>query len=286
MLEASISALTPTEQSEEFYRNFYNRYNFIQVNDVMLRMIADSSENYDLVLEKLEGYNSDQQDLSVYSIAAGIMNPSLMRRRKENRGISTELFRNLLDRNISPLEWYINAAEFLMLYSVCEQSMKDYILSVYVPKNHIKEDNIIDKLFDALTQSNLRDEFLKELAASSSEVLKSQNELKAAWMYYTVMRHTLVHSGGFITDKIRQKIVDVKEHNSAPIENIYKSMMIELAAFDCVDFFESAFLNGIVDISRAHLNFFRNMTVMVIESIERAIHPDEYAIKDFDPYKL
>ena len=285
MLEASISALIPTEQSEEFYRNFYNRYNFIQVNDVMLRMIADSSENYDLVLEKLEGYNSDQQDLSVYSIAAGIMNPSLMRRRKENRGISTELFRNLLDRNISPLEWYINALEFLMLYSVCEQSMKEYILSVYEPKT-IKEDNIIDRLFDALTKSELRDTFLKELADSSSAILKSQNELKAVWLYYTEVRHTLAHSGGFITNRVRKKIADVKKNNYAPFRSIYEAMMIELGVFSQNYILSIVFKGKIINLSSQHLNFFRNMTVMVIESIERAIHPDEYAIKDFDPYKL
>ena len=173
-----------------------------------------------------------------------------------------------------------------MLYSVCEQSMKEYILSVYEPKKLIKEDNIIDKLFEALTQKGLRKAFLKELEESSSGVLKSQNELKAAWQYYTVIRHTLAHSGGFITSKIRQKIADVKKNNAAPFKNMCKAMFIELKVPSLNYVLSIAFKGGIVRLFAEHLNFFRNMTVMIMESIERAIHPDEYAIKNFDPYKL
>lgn len=285
MLEASISALIPTEGSEEFYRNFYNRYNFVQVNDILLRMLTDNVElSADVMLGVLEGFNEDQQDLAVYSLGAGIMNPALMRRRKENRGISTELFVELRKMDISPLEWYMNAFEFLMLYSVCEQSIKEYILSVH-EVNGIQESNIIEKLFEALGQ-NLSHKFLEELSESSSEVLKSKDEVNAAWRYYTVVRHGLVHSGGFITRRLKKSYVEVKARNARALRDIFEAMFWELDGERMHSSLGIVFRGKIVNLSSKHLNFFRNMTVMILESIERAIHPDEYALENFNPLKL
>lgn len=52
------------------------------------------------------------------------------------------------------------------------------------------------------------------------------------------------------------------------------------------NFFTNPFKDTLVTISEKHLSFFRNMAILTVESLERAIHPDEYMTSDFDPYKL
>ena len=52
------------------------------------------------------------------------------------------------------------------------------------------------------------------------------------------------------------------------------------------DFFTSPFDGTVISITDKHLNFFRNMVILIVESLERAIHPNEYEISGFNPYQL
>lgn len=290
MLEATFSPLIPTDNSEEFYKNFYYQYSFIQINDIFIGsmigcLLPDDEKS---LLETLSNYNEDQKKAAVFNIAAGIMNYALIKRTKENRGISTDLFNSLNLKNIKPLNWYKKVIEFLMIYASCEQSIKEYLISKGNKSASIKEDNIIKKLFNELQTSNLRNNFIKELSEGSAEVIKSQNELISAWHYYTIIRHSLVHAGGRMTERIKNKMTETKINNKTEFESISSHMILELDSWEDEDdnFFINPFLNDVVTISDEHLNFFRNMAILIIESLERAIHPNEYEINDFDPYKL
>ena len=73
--------------------------------------------------------------------------------------------------------------------------------------------------------------------------------------------------------------------NRKELESINSAMFIELIELE-ENFFTSPFNGTVISITDKHLNFFRNMCILIIESLERAIHPSEYEISDFDPYKF
>lgn len=286
MLEATFSPLIPTDISENFYINFYNQFSFIQINDIFLTYMMENvtdEDNFKL-LDILNAYNDDQNIMAVYSISSGIMNESLMRRTQEKRGISTELFNRLGLKKIDPLDWYKKSLEFLMIYAICEQAIKEFLVSKGKQRCMIKENNILNTLFETLRDNCLRDNFIKELKDGSSSIIKSQNELISAWKYYTLFRHSLAHSGGMATDTIKENFAEMIIKNKKELESICNSIYIELS--EDKDFFVSPFNNEVILITDSHLNFFRNMAILIIESLERAIHPNEYEIKNFDPYKI
>ena len=285
MLEVTFSPLVPTDASESFYAKFYNQFCFIQVNDVFLRLLKEhlAEEEKDELLNTLNNAHEDIDVAVAFSLGAGIMNEGLMRKRKENRGISIELFNCLKLENLDPLDWHIKAFEFLMVYAICEQAVKEYLVSKGNNSRKIKEDTLLYTLFDELGTSNLKDNFIKEIKKGSSSIITSQNELISAWRYYTLFRHTLAHAGGRTTEIMKAKMEEVISKNSKELESISNAMFIE-----CPEeiFFKSPFENTVISITDKHLNFFRNMAILIVESLERAINPNEYEISDFNPYKL
>jgi hypothetical protein len=285
MLEATFSPLVPTTESENFYVEFYNQFCFIQVNDAFMMRMKEylTEEDIGELLNTLNNFHEDQNFAAVWSLGAGIMNEALMRRRMEKRGVSIQLFNSLKSEDIDPLDWYEKAFEFLMIYATCEQAIKEYLVSKGKISTEIKEDKVLYNLFSELEQSGLRDNFIKELKNGSSSVIRSQNELISAWRYYTLFRHTLVHAGGKTTDKMKSKMKEVIDKNRQELESINEAMFIELSGDD---FFISPFDKSVIFITDKHLNFFRNMAILIVESLERAIHPNEYEISDFNPYKF
>ena len=171
-----------------------------------------------------------------------------------------------------------------MLFRSCEQAIKEYLVSKGKISTEIKEDKLLINLFNELENSDIRNNFIKELRNGSSSVLTSQNELLYVWRYYTLFRHTLAHAGGRTTDRMKVKMGEVIEKNRKELESINNAMFMELLDED--DFFTSPFDGTVISITDRHLNFFRNMAILIVESLERAIHPSEYEISDFDPYKL
>lgn len=287
MLEATFSPLVPIDESQDFYIKFYHQYSFIQVNDIFINYMKQHLREDDIenLLYNLDGFNEDQSIAAAYSLASGIMNPALMRARKENRGLSTEIFNSLKSEKIDPLDWYAKAFEFLMVYATCEQAIKEYLVSKDVSSDSIKENTILNRLFDELKNNSLNNRFIQELSNGSANVLKSQNELISAWQYYTQLRHSLVHSGGRTTKKAKEKMENLIFKNKKEFNNISASMFWEISLEDD-NFFTTPFESMIVTISDKHLNFFRNLAVLIVESIERTIHPHKYETSDFDPYKL
>lgn len=213
MLEATFSPLIPTASSENFYIEFYNQYSVIQVNDTLIMWMKENLTDSDRknLIDTLSNFNEDRNIAAVYSLGAGIMNPALMRARKENRGISVELYNSLNSENVDPLDWYEKAFELLMVYATCEQAIREYLVLNGKPNHSIKEDNLLSTLFDELRTNNLRKIFIKEVSSGSSKIINSQNELISAWRYYTVFRHALAHAGGKNTNKIKCKMDEVIE---------------------------------------------------------------------------
>lgn len=285
MLEATFSPLIPTEESEDFYKNFYNQYCFIQINDILIMYLQENlnERNIDFFINELDKYNNDIKTANIYRIASGIFDPALLVKNKENRGISISLFEDLKKENIDPLDWYIKSFEFLMIYATCEQAIKEFLVSRNVSYDHIKENTIINCLFNILIQNNLKNLFIKEINNTSNGIISSQNQLILAWKYFTQIRHVLVHTSGRPTDRIKNNMKNLLNENKKEFGDIEANLILE---WDDDDFFSFPFNSKIYYITRYHFNFFRNMAILIVESLERTIHPNEYKIENFDLYKL
>lgn len=264
MLENTFSPLIPTDESESFYIQFYHQYCYIQINRIFNSHMRSALTERDTValIEILENYHEDQNYAAIFSVGTGIMNPALMRRRKEKRGISTGVFTSLHLENKDPVGWYGKVAEFLMLYAICEQALKDFlVLKCNIDSNKIREDNIINKLFDELQTRQVQKTFLLELSEGSSEVITSQNELNAVWHYYTKVRHALSHAGGRSTERVRTALEDTLCKNRVELDRVQNSLYIEWSTEDD-KFFVNLLEGNLVTIPDQHLSFFRNLVVL------------------------
>lgn len=105
-------------------------------------------------------------------------------------------------------------------------------------------------------------------------------------MYYTVFRHCLMHSGGRCTKRIKDKMDNVISNNCKALNDIEGRLLPELVDKYVEGFFVNLLNGTILDISEKYLDFFRNIVVSIMESVERAVHPEEFKLMDFDPYKL
>lgn len=287
MLEATFSPLIPSENSNEFFIEFYNCHSFLQINDLLFSALSDKVTVKEIanLLECLENYSEDQTVSSIHTLGMGIINPSLMRRTKEKRGISVESFHELTSDNISPLEWYQKSHEFLMLYANCEQAMKAYLVANKEDSASVKESNILNLICKTLNKHALNKEFFLEISDATSGIFSNKNQLEAVWIYFTLFRHSLAHSGGRNTDKIKNTMDKTLEKHKIIFNSINSDLFIELPIeFD--KFFFNPFEKTFITIPHIHLNFFRNMTLAIVESLERTINPAPYKIEDFDPYKL
>lgn len=290
MLEATFSPLIPTENSEGFYIDYYNLYSFIQINDIIISHAKDSMPDNMLnyLYSALNRFNEDHKMASMLERACGIMNEATNRRRIENRGLSTEWIEKLKAKKINPLAWYQKAFEFVMIYAACEQAVKEFINLKRITDN-IKSEaevNLIDLLIKTLSENKLFDCFLEEMKDATASIIDSGNQLDSLWRFYTIYRHAIAHAGGKNTAKIKEKMDSVIVKNKHSLDTVRKNMNYEIGLDYDDEFFISPFIDEIIDISDKHINFFRNMSLFIVESLERTLHPDEYKIDEFNPYKM
>lgn len=290
MLEATFSPLIPTDNSEGFYIDYYNLYSFIQVNDIIISYAKDSMPvnmlNY--LYSALNSFDEDHKMASMFEKACGIMNEATNRRRVENRGLSTEWIERLKAKKINPLDWYQKAFEFIMIYAACEQAIREFInLKGNINDNKSEaEVNLIDILLKVLSQNKIKDRFITEMKDATASIIDSGKQLDSLWRFYTIYRHAIAHAGGKNTAKIKEKMESVIDNNKDSLDAVRERMIYEIGLDFDNEFFVSPFIDEIIDISDKHLNYFRNMSLFIVESLERSLHPDDYKLKAFDPYKI
>ena len=131
MMIPTFSPLKPNEKCKDFYEAFYKQYSMIQINDIIMNELLDSlgDEERKLLVDNLILDGFEIQRNAVYSIGMGIYDPSLQMSSHEERGLDISLFSDLNNMKVDPLKWYLQANEFMQLYAVCEQTIKDFLSS-------------------------------------------------------------------------------------------------------------------------------------------------------------
>lgn len=278
----TFSLLKPNDRCKDFYKTFYKHYSMIQINDIIMNELLDSLEDEErkLLVDNLVLDGFEIQRSAAYSLAMGIYDPSLQLRSHEERGLDITLFRDLNNLKIDPLKWYLQANEFMQLYAVCEQTIKDFLASCDFDMAKFKERKMMMQFFDILREKDIVDDYIKIISRSTNEILAKENEIKFVWSYYTEIRNVYMHAGGRLTKRFTNNMGKLLQDNAYEISCIMnsKSMIMELLTFydeeDDADFFNNP-VGDIFECKSQHMNFFRNYVIIMIESLNVALSNKE-----------
>lgn len=269
MLESSFSIRKPEETSSDFYKRFYESYSLLQMNDIIINSLKDaiSESDKEELLQNLDTNGEEVKYSSVCFLAMGINNPSMELRAKENRGIDTSLMETLKGKGIDSIDWYIRSNEYVQLYAICEQAIKDYLLINGVDIASIREATIINKLFEKLG-SNKKD-FLDYTKKYSNEIMKKEDYIRKMWNYFTEIRHLYMHAGGRITYRFKENMSKLEGNIGKTIEEVEKDMFLEKEVFDIDKLFNFSFEDmSIFEIDSHYLSFFRSFVIILVEGLE------------------
>lgn len=278
----TFSLLKPNDKCKDFYKAFYKQYSMIQINDIIMNELLDSLKDGErkLLVDNLVLDGFEMQRSAVYSLGMGLYDPSLQLRSHEERGLDITLFRDLNNLKIDPLKWYLQANEFMQLYAVCEQTIKDFLASCDFDMAKFKERKMMMQFFDILRAKDIVDDYIKIVSQSTNGILTKENEIKFVWSYYTEIRNVYMHAGGRLTERFRNNMAKLLQDNTHEISCIMnsESMIMELVTFydeeDDADFFYNP-VGDIFQCKSQHMNFFRNYIIIIIESLNIALSNKE-----------
>lgn len=278
MMVPTFSLLKPNNECKDFYKAFYKQYSMIQINDIIMNELLDSLEDGErkLLVDNLVLDGFEMQRSAVYSLGMGLYDPSLQLRSHEERGLDITLFRDLNNLKIDPLKWYLQANEFMQLYAVCEQTIKDFLASCDFNMARFKERKMMMQFFDILREEDIVDDYIKIISRSTNGILTKENEIKFVWSYYTEIRNVYMHAGGRLTERFKNNMGKLLQNNAHEISCIMnsKSMIMELVTFygeeDDAEFFYNP-VGDIFECKSQHMNFFRNYVIIIIESLNIAL---------------
>ena len=221
MLYNLLSLRIPLSDSPDFYRSFYSQYNLLQINDIIIRELLGRCGANEL--EQIESWiSTDGEDFSNAEellFILGLRDGALELRKQDNRGLDFSAFRELQRTSLNPVLWYTITNEFLSLYGLFEQALKDFLLLCGEDAGKSKERSLIPHFFNALGEN--RKTFLAILGQNTSGILETQNELTVVWQYFTEQRNAFAHAGGHITPRFRENM-----------ERLGKTIGPELAAIE------------------------------------------------------
>ncbi|WP_297993207.1 hypothetical protein [uncultured Clostridium sp.] len=269
MVESSFSIRKPEETSRNFYKRFYESYSLLQINDIIINNLKDaiSKRDKEELLRNLDTDGEEVKFSNVCFLGMGIRNPSMELRAKENRGIDKSLMETLKGKGIDSIDWYIRSNEYVQLYAICEQAIKDYLVINGVDIASIREGTIINKLFEKLGSD--KKDFLDYTKTYSNEIMRKEDYIRKMWKYFTEIRHLYMHAGGRITDRFKENMNKLKSDIGKTIEEVEKEMFLEKEVFDIDKLFNFSFEDmSIFEIDSHFLSFFRSFVIILVEGLE------------------
>lgn len=272
MMGGTFNIRKPKSNSCEFYKTFYRCYSLMQINDIIMNELLSriSEEEYDSLIECVIQDGFDMDRASAYMFAMGVRDGSLEKRKKEDRGLDTSLFKELGNNDIEPLQWYLQINEFMQLYALCEQGCKDFLNESGFDISKVKEKSIIYDVFKIIQNQQKYDRFIKSIADSTNLIFDEQNKILFVWLYFTEIRNSFMHANGRITERFKKRIDEFLNKWSTELNSIMddQSMFMSCAMHDLEDDFFKVTDSGFIDLGNIRLNFFRNFITILLEALD------------------
>lgn len=270
MTYETYSIRIPVEGSLKVYEKFMLQYSLVEANRILLGMVEENLTNCDInvFFEKLHGsFFNEYEELKVHHHEMGFQ--ANFPQASESRGLCLDrIFSDLAnpDSGVTQsniLESFINIYEFVQIYAVFEDAVKQAYLLCKLDSscpNNIKEKSIIKDLKSFLDNKNCKDKFLEQIQKRS--LLKTMDDIQNIWMYYTNIRHLYVHSAGIVTDKWKSNYKKLYGNLTSFIKNC-NFLDIE-GAFKEPDQIKTS---KMLYLENKAVNFFRNYIVAIMESL-------------------
>lgn len=268
----SIQMEKPKQDSPDYYLSFYNMYNLLQINDAIIFGVFDEAveRNQMTTEELLNMANPDNYavELINYFPILGVRPPeNIIEMCNEDRGIDTSFAYELQKNHVDPFKWFRNTNEFVQLYAIFEQAIKEFL-----ELDHINEKDVIEKLIERLSADTLTDNFLRILHFKTFGIIETDTEMKAVWNFYTKVRHCISHSGGRITKKVIDSFNEIKSKYKDTIQLIenrdWLRQFFLLSESDDYTLFKCNYSIGdMLYLDQKSLNFFRMFCVFTIETL-------------------
>lgn len=273
----SIQMEKPRQDSPDYYLSFYNMYNLLQINDAIIFGVFDEAVEMNRITteELLSKTNPDNYALELmgYFPVLGVRPPeNIIEMCSEDRGIDTSFAHELQENHVDPFKWFRNTNEFVQLYAIFEQAIKEFL-----GLDRINEKDVIEKLIEHLNVDTLTDDFLKLLNFKTFGLIETDTEMKAVWNFYTKVRHCISHSGGRITKKVIDSFNEIKSKYKDTlllIENRdWLRQFFLLSENNDYTLFKCSYSAGdMLYLDQKSLNFFRMFCVFIVETLNK-LHP-------------
>lgn len=270
----SIQMEKPKQDSPDYYLSFYNMYNLLQINDAIIFGVFDEAvEMNQISTEKLlSRTNPDNYafELIEYFPVLGVRPPeNIIAMCNEDRGIDTSFAYELQGNHVDPFKWFRNTNEFVQLYAIFEQAIKEFL-----EFDRINERDVIEKLIERLNADTLCDDFLRILNFKTFSLIETDTEIKAVWSFYTKVRHCIAHSGGRITKKVIDSFNEIKSKYKDTIQLIenrdWLRQFFLLSESDDYTLFKCSYSIGdMLYLDQKSLNFFRMFCVFIVETLNK-----------------
>lgn len=268
----SIQMEKPAENSRDYYLSFYNMYNLLQINDaIIFGVFNEAVKAHHLTTQDLLNMaNPDNYAIQLcdYFLMIGVSVPeTIIEMCKENRGTDVSFANELQKNNRNPFEWFRNINEFVQLYAIFEQAIKEFL-----GNTRIDEKDVIKKLIACLDDNSQTDTFFDKFNFKTFGLIENADEMKAIWVFYTKIRNCVSHSGGRITKKVIDGFNEIKSRYRQTLDSIeqreYLSDLFLLDTEDNYTLFKCNYLIGdILDLDEYSLNFFRMFCVFSVETL-------------------
>ncbi|EOU1942091.1 TM1812 family CRISPR-associated protein [Clostridium perfringens] len=273
MLSALVSIKKPSDNSNDFYRCFYNCYNMLQVSDFVLRECYSKCSNRDDLIKQItEGCNGNEyKDARIFTMCMGLNLKGLEERDNEVRGFENFFIDELIKQKEDPIEWYLKVNEFILLYAYTDQGLKSFLR--YKGKDKLfRENQLMRFVCDVLKETNIKEDFLKKINLLSNSVISDEDTLIKVWDYFTKIRNLFMHSGGFITEKFVCDLKELKLPIGKKLMNIDTGLdLIWNSSESSGDEFLFKFSlepQKLFIITENFINFFRNFVLIILESLD------------------
>lgn len=273
----SIQMEKPKQDSPDYYLSFYNMYNLLQINDAIIFGVFDETVEREQITteELLSRTNPDNYafELIRYFQMLGVYPPeNIIEMCNEDRGGDTSFAHELQENHVDLFKWFRNTNEFVQLYAIFEQAIKEFL-----ELDPINEKNVIEKLIERLNADTLCDEFLRILNFKTFDLIETDTEMKAVWNFYTKVRHCISHSGGRITKKVTDSFNETKSKYKDTLQLIenrdWLRQFFLLNESDDYTLFKCSYSIGdMLYLDQNSLNFFRMFCVFIVETLNK-LHP-------------
>lgn len=266
MKHMTISMLTPEPGRCPAYDRFYRTYSMLITTNVVTHHLVHEVPEAHLAELLTEVVNASRSDYARARTLYAAMQLSFDAAQiGEDRGLDlTDVSQSLAEGQMTAKQIILafqNFNEFVLLFALFEDAVKDLITPTEGPAIKLKEPKVMEDLLTHLQGLGLFKRFKAQL--KDRTFCADYEDAKRLWTYFVALRHLYVHSGGRPTSKW---LVDYEGVRDAVISRLKDPDIGTMAMRKMIEAIEPR-ERVLLMLPDGLVNIFRNFVVGVMEAV-------------------